>query len=112
MRSEAACLCDIFPACEAFAEYIKGHTAESFEKASIVHDAVHYQLMIIGEATRYLSEQTKAQIPQIPWPLVRRTRNVLIHDYLNVDESIVWETVVKDIPSLAEAVRAFSPPKA
>jgi uncharacterized protein with HEPN domain len=105
MRSENAYLADILQACEIIAEYVAGHTAESFARTRMVRDAVHYQLMIIGEATRYLSDQVKSQMPQIPWSAVRRTRNILVHDYLQVDETIIWETVIRDIPLLAQAVK-------
>jgi uncharacterized protein with HEPN domain len=78
MRSEFAYLADILGASQAIAEYVKGQTVESFAEGSMVRDAIYYQLMIIGEATRYLSDSTKEKMPQIPWAAVRRTRNILV----------------------------------
>jgi uncharacterized protein with HEPN domain len=104
MQNESAYLSDILQACLVIAEYIEGQSLESFQSTRMLRDAVNYQLMIIGEATRYLTEETKAKMPEIPSPAVRRTRNILVHDYLNVDETIIWETAVRHVPLLADAV--------
>ena len=84
MRREFAYLADILAACDKISEYVESQTPGSFETGSIVRDAVYHQLMIIGEATRYRSDATKAQMPQIPWAAVRRMRNILVNDYLVV----------------------------
>ena len=34
-------------------------------------------------------------------------RHKVVHDYLNVDESIVWQTVKSDLPGLIEALEAL-----
>ena len=36
----------------------------------------------------------------MPWTDIRAMRHVLVHEYFGVDAGIVWETVVRDLPSL------------
>ena len=63
-----------------------------------------YEIMIIGEASSKISMETKNSNPQIEWRLLSDMRNFLIHQYHDVCNDIVWETVNKDIPKLKEDI--------
>lgn len=43
-------------------------------------------LEIIGEASKAISEELKEQAPNIPWRAISDMRNVLIHQYFEVDQ--------------------------
>ena len=32
-------------------------------------------------------------------------RNVLIHDYVGVDEAVLWRTIQEDLPPLCETIK-------
>ena len=55
---------------------------------------------IIGEASRYVSEETKQRNPQIRWKEIAGTRARLAHGYFDVDLDILWEIVTADLPPL------------
>lgn len=38
-------------------------------------------------------------------------RHKVVHDYLDVDEDIVWEVVTSDLPSLVSALERIVPPE-
>jgi uncharacterized protein with HEPN domain len=63
-------------------------------------DAVVRQLEIIGEATKKISLELKKKNPSIPWMDMAGMRDRLIHDYIDVDFEIVWQTVSEDIIKL------------
>ena len=63
-------------------------------------DAVIRQLEVIGEATKRLTEETRAAHPYIPWRRVAGLRDVLIHDYRFVDLDETWRVVQDDLPKL------------
>ena len=73
------------------------------------------KLEIIGEAARRLTPAVRGQFPEIPWNLLTGMRNILIHDYDDVDLDIVWDTVQRDLPPLVirlAAHLAATPPPA
>ena len=90
---------------EKIQSYTKGLTEESFQNSTLVQDAVVRQFEIIGEATKRLSVYIRKEHPDIPWKDMAGMRDVLIHDYINVEIDIVWKTVVGYLPTLKESVR-------
>jgi len=86
-------------------EYIKGHDLDSFLQSRQVQDAVIRQLEIIGEATKKISPEIKEKNTDIPWPDMAGMRDKLIHDYIDVDLWIVWETAKNDVPVLQGLLR-------
>jgi uncharacterized protein with HEPN domain len=66
--------------------------------------AVLHQLMILGEATKRLSAETRQETPEIPWSLIAGMRDHLIHGYDDVDLEEVWKTSERDVPLLIAGV--------
>ena len=44
---------------------------------------------------------------EIPWPHIIGLRNRLIHGYDAVDNDILWQILVHDLPALATALAAI-----
>ena len=59
----------------------------------------------IGEAASRLSPATKDRMPQIAWKQMIGMRHVLVHDYFDVDDVVVLDTVRVYLPSLAEELQ-------
>jgi uncharacterized protein with HEPN domain len=77
----------------------------SVEKILIITNFYGYPthlLQIIGEAARRVSPDFRENYPTIPWQAVVGMRSKVVHDYLNVDEDIVWNTVKNDLPFLVK----------
>jgi uncharacterized protein with HEPN domain len=91
---------DIRDSIKAIKLYTAGLTKEDFLKSTEKQDAVCRRIEIIGEAANRLSEEFRNQFPIIPWHKIVGMRNVLIHEYDNIDLDRVWETIRKDIPML------------
>ncbi len=70
-------------------------------------DAVIRQLEIIGEATKRISEELRAEYSDIPWRRIAGLRDVLIHQYMGVDLAAVWEVTQRDLPELKEKARSI-----
>jgi uncharacterized protein with HEPN domain len=77
---------------------------EEFFRNRMAQDAVIRNFEIIGEAVRHLSDGVKDRRPGIPWRRVAGFRNVLIHDYMNVDNKEVWNIIETHLPALRKAV--------
>jgi len=59
--------------------------------------AVLYNLAVIGEALRTIPSQVEALHPEIPWDDVRGMRNIVIHEYFQVNLLIIWHTIQADL---------------
>ncbi|MNJ76878.1 hypothetical protein D3C77_742600 [compost metagenome] len=60
-------------------------------------DAVVRNLEIIGEAARNVNDEVKMKYQEIPWRNMIGLRNILIHEYFGIDESIVWEVATRNL---------------
>ncbi|MCI9475375.1 HepT-like ribonuclease domain-containing protein [Anaerovoracaceae bacterium 41-7] len=59
----------------------------------------------IGELVSRLSEDFLEHHAEIPWYAIKAMRNLHAHDYDNINFEIVWETLIKDIPELGDALQ-------
>jgi uncharacterized protein with HEPN domain len=57
---------------------------------------------IIGEAASRLSPSTIDGLPDIAWKQMIGMRHVLVHDYFDVDDAVVLDTVRVYLPSLTD----------
>ena len=63
------------------------------------------QLEIIGEATKRLSKEFRVTNPNVPWLDMAGMRDILIHNYIDVDLDIVWKTASESIPDLEKLLQ-------
>lgn len=69
-----------------------------------LQDAVLRNLQLLCESTQRLSPELKRAHPEIDWRAIAGMRNVLVHDYFEVDFGTVWRIVQRDLPALERAV--------
>ena len=55
---------------------------------------------IIGEAAFQTSENTRGQLPEIPWDDIVGMRHRLVHAYFDINRDILWKTVQSDMTPL------------
>jgi uncharacterized protein with HEPN domain len=78
---------------------------EEFLKDSKTIDAVIRNFEIIGEAANRLPDEFKEEYPSIDWHKIRGFRNRIVHDYMGIDFSIVWDIRNSYLPSLIESLK-------
>lgn len=66
--------------------------------------AVQHNFMIIGEAAARIPDKYKYQHAEINWRQVKDFRNVIVHDYFGIDNSIVWDIIQSNLPELGEHI--------
>lgn len=71
----------------------------------VLQNAVVRELEIIGEAAGRLSKAVVAAHPEIPWKAMTGIRHKLIHDYFEVDPSVVWTTATVNVPEVLPLIR-------
>lgn len=92
-------------------EYLLAHrrdlTFESFTSDETLRRAFVRSLEIIGEATKNISPDFRADHPDVEWRAMAGMRDRLIHDDLGVDYEIVWDVVQNRIPDLREQITSI-----
>jgi len=81
-------------------KYISGKNQDTFREDQLTQDAVVRNLEIIGEATKRNSVEMRSKNPNVPWTEMAGMRDILIHDYIDVDVDIVWRTASESINEL------------
>jgi uncharacterized protein with HEPN domain len=100
---------DILEAAKLAQSYLARKAKEEFLQDTLCQDAVIRRLEIIGEAARRLSPEARTSLPELTWNAMIGMRNLLIHEYDDVDLSIVWDTVKIDLPALIKAIDPLVP---
>ena len=81
-------------------KHMESLTQKQFEANEILVDSMSLRLIQISEAAKNLTEDYKERHKDVPWSDIFALRNRLVHDYGNVDMTIVYNTLTKDIPEL------------
>ena len=90
-------------------EYIKEYDLQEFLEDRKTQDAVIRNLELIGQALKdYGVDCLTEKLPDIPWSKVTGMRNILVHEYLGVDLTLVWRILKKDLDMLCEAVEKIA----
>lgn len=98
---------DIIESIERIQEYVKNKSKKAFENNFKLQDAVVRRFEIIGEAIKSIPQSVKNKYPKIPWKKVAGMRDVLIHEYFEVNLERVWKTIKEDMPRLKKQVGAI-----
>jgi uncharacterized protein with HEPN domain len=69
--------------------------------------AVKYALQTLAESTQRLPDDLKARYPHIDWTAIAGLRNRLVHDYLGIELTVLWEIVENDLEPLRDVVEAM-----
>ncbi len=109
MPRDEVYLLDILNSAEWALRHVQGMDREGFLADVKTQDSIIRRLEMIGEAAGRLSDSAKGHLPQVPWRSLIGMRNLLIHDYDNVDLGVVWDTVQKDLPALVSALEPHVP---
>ncbi|WP_455623920.1 HepT-like ribonuclease domain-containing protein [Parabacteroides sp.] len=74
----------------------------------VYFDACILRLQVIGETVRRLfceKDNPLVNCPDIPWKEIIGLRNIISHEYLSVDEVIIFDIIKNEIPSLKQAIQ-------
>lgn len=88
---------------------IKGHVkridpSRQQEDDPLLHDALLFQFIVIGEAVKHLDSGTRESAPDIPWSDIAGLRDLIAHEYFRIDIRRVLDIVERDLPPLEEGI--------
>ncbi len=109
MSRDPAYLLDIYQEAELLQQFTLGIDLEAFSHDQLRQRAVERSITIIGEAARRLSDEFRANHADIPWKQIIGMRNVLVHDYDDIQLAVVWQVIQNDIPALIRQIAPLIP---
>lgn len=71
-------------------------------------DGIAMMLIAIGENIKKIDKNTKGKVlerfPEIHWPGVKGTRDILAHDYFGIDHEEIYNICVNDLLPLKQTM--------
>ncbi len=95
----------ILDECTYILKVTAGKTQQEIFTDETLSKAIVRSLEIMGEATKRLNPDFKAQYPHVEWKKIAATRDVMIHDYFGIDYDIVWSIITEKLPDLEHYLR-------
>lgn len=100
MNRDRGTVLDIVLACRDIETFIQGLDEVQFKVNRLVRSATIHQILVIGEATKRLSNEFRKKHRTIPWKTIAGMRDRLIHGYDQVDLDLVWYVATTEVPAL------------
>lgn len=111
MSRDDADLLDMLRFAREVIEMSSGVTRDEYLSNLGKRRGIERSLELMGEAARRVSMPFREDHPDIPWRDIIGQRSVLAHDYGDVSDVRVWDTVTRSVPDLLQALERFVPPE-
>ncbi len=95
---------DILNSIEKIQRYTASLTYDEFCEDDKTLDAVIHNLLIIGEATKQISESLRLKYSQIEWKKMAGLRDIIAHTYFYINPKIVWNITQTQLSPLKTTV--------
>ncbi len=86
-------------------KYVDGLEAKDFLDDKKTITACAFTVSQIGELVKEMTEETIEKYTEIPWNSMKGMRNRIVHDYENVDLSVLWGTIKDSLPELKDKLK-------
>lgn len=107
---DAAYLWDMLQAAREVQEMMEDYDLAGFLETLMLQRAIERSVEIIGEAARRVSAKAQKETPEISWREIIGQRNILAHEYGQIDYELLYNTAVNDIPELIRSLEKALPP--
>ena len=98
---------DILESINIILQHIGDKSEYEFSKNLLIQDAVIRRFEIIGEATAHLTANFKNKHTEIKWKFLRNFRNELTHEYFGVSSTMIYQTIINDLPTLQTQIETI-----
>ena len=100
MRDEGVYLEHILECIARIQRYTAGGL-ELLRTDEMTHDAVMRNLQVLAESCMRMSSEIRERRREIDWKGIAGFRNVMVHDYLDLDLEKILEIIQVELPPLA-----------
>ncbi|SEC32000.1 HepT-like ribonuclease domain-containing protein [Terriglobus roseus] len=97
---------DIVAAGNEILEYTAGMRLRDYLNDGRTRRAVERCLAIIGEALSQIRKRNESALAAIPnYQRVIGLRHLLIHEYTDINDTLIWTAVEQDLPELLKSIQ-------
>lgn len=107
MSRDRESIMDILASIHLATQYVSGMDRAAFDGNAQSQDAVIRRIEVMGEAAKRVSDRVRQRFPDVPWKELAGMRDRVIHGYDIIDLEIVWDTVKRDLPTLAQQLETI-----
>ncbi|MCP9940997.1 DUF86 domain-containing protein [Cyanobium sp. ATX 6E8] len=91
---------------QAIHQAIAGISLDEYGNSRLIRSSVEREFITIGEALTQLSQRDQALFGEIePAPQIISFRNKLTHEYININNQLVWGVIKTNLPVLVDQCR-------
>lgn len=109
MKPDVDLVMDLVNAARLVQTFTEGMSFDAFLADQKTHFAVYSQFVILGEASRRISQEFRDAHPDVPWREMISMRNRVAHGYDEIDWEVVWSASTSDLPPLVERLERLLP---
>ena len=107
MSRDRQALIDISTAIKQTLQYAQGIERQDLQQNDEKQASILYRLIIVGEATKRLSLSLREQHPTVLWRQMAGLRDVVIHDYDELDFDILWNVIHLNLPEILPEIQSI-----
>lgn len=107
---DPAYLWDMLEAAREIESMLNEYDLAAFLADRVMLRAIERSVEILGEAARCISSTYQTAHPEIPWREIIGQRNILAHEYGQIDHELLYKTAKEDVPVLIIQIEQLLPP--
>ncbi len=97
-------LSDILKSISNIQSYTANITYDELIQDQKTLDAITYNLLIIGEATKQVPNNLRSKYSQIEWKQIAGIRDIIAHAYFSINTRIVWNIIENELITLKDCI--------
>ena len=103
-RDYGAYLEDVIEYCDRAIASVEEVSLEEFRDSLMMQDAFARRFEIIGEAVKHIPDSIRDAYPDIEWKRATAFRDVLAHDYVDIEIDQLYLTTKNQLPAFREQI--------
>ena len=85
-------------------DFSRGKSKEELEEDNLKFYGIVKNIEIIGEAAYKLTRAFREMHPETDWNVISKMRNILVHEYYQIDSEQIWNVIQEDLDILNKQV--------
>ncbi len=103
-RTDKDYLNDIKKEIELIESILEECTYEEYLADIKIQHIVERAIEIISEASKHIQPGYKNHCTEIQWDRIKSMRNIVAHEYMNIDLDIMWNTINNELTDLKDCI--------